>query len=250
MLKQQRSVVIPQNQSNQQNGLPSRKMAFGNPQGSSCAHQRSTPGRAFCAGADLKEWAESNKQARYRGLPPSGFGGLSRREGKKPVVIAVNGLAYGGGCEMVINGDLVVASETATFALPEGRRGVLAAGGSLSRLVLTVGRQRAMDMALTGRPVSAQEAHTWGFVNIVVPKEADSLQEAIRLAVTISESSPDSIIVTRKGVNLGWEGEGADKATEVLLRDWYPLMNKGPNMIEGVKAFSEKRSPEWVPSKI
>ncbi|KAL9032100.1 MAG: hypothetical protein Q9214_008108, partial [Letrouitia sp. 1 TL-2023] len=103
-------------------------------------------GRAFCAGADLKEWSSGAGAS----APSSGFGGLSRRKGKKPIIAAVNGLCMGGGCEMAINADLIVASSGAVFALPEVKVGVIALAGALPRLVRTVGKQRAMEMALTG----------------------------------------------------------------------------------------------------
>ncbi|SLM33691.1 enoyl-hydratase [Lasallia pustulata] len=121
-------------------------------------------GRAFCAGADLKEWsnAQPSHASRRAPLPPSGFGGLSRRAGKKPIIAAINGLCLGGGCEISINADMVLASAAATFGLPEVKRGVVALAGALPRLVRTVGRQRAMEMALTGRTLSAHEAREWG----------------------------------------------------------------------------------------
>ncbi|KAL3419548.1 enoyl-hydratase [Phlyctema vagabunda] len=206
-------------------------------------------GRAFCAGADLKEWNSSNSDSKYVGLPLSGFGGMSRREGKKPIIAAVNGLAYGGGCEMVINADMVVASEGASFALPEGKRGVVAVGGSLTRLMKTVGKQRAMEMALTGRVIHAKEAEAWGLVNVVVSSD-QVLQKALEMSKMIVESSPDSIIVTRKGVMLGWDALSADEGTGVLIDNWYPRINKGENMVEGVAAFVGKRVPRWIPSKL
>ncbi|KAL2389043.1 hypothetical protein RJ035_002645 [Blastomyces gilchristii] len=127
-------------------------------------------GRAFCAGADLKECNDKNSQSSGRPAPPpSGFAGLSRRAGKKPVICAVNGLAYGGGCEIIINADIVIASRRgAKFALPEVKRGVAALAGGLTRLVRTVGKPRAMEMALTGRVVRVEEAERWGLVNEVV----------------------------------------------------------------------------------
>ncbi|KAF4435639.1 enoyl- hydratase, partial [Fusarium albosuccineum] len=117
-------------------------------------------GKMFCAGADLKdlvilEWMSNNKRGLRMKLPENGFGGLSFRGGKKPVIAAVNGPAYGGGCEMAVNCDIVVASSTATFGLPEVKRGVTPFGGVLPRLMKTVGRQRAAELALTGRAVSA-----------------------------------------------------------------------------------------------
>ncbi|PSS25525.1 hypothetical protein M430DRAFT_39599 [Amorphotheca resinae ATCC 22711] len=215
-------------------------------------------GRAFCAGADLKEWhasqsspnsnSTSNSETR-RSMPPSGFGGLSRRSGKKPIICAVNGACLGGGCEMIINADLVIAERGAVFGLPEVKIGVVALAGALTRLVRTVGRQRAMEMALTGRPLDAQEVRDWGLVNRVVEK-GEGVREAVRVAVVIAGNSPDSVIVSREGVKMGWEGVGAEEGTRLVLENWYSKMDKGENMKEGVRSFVEKRKPEWVPSKL
>jgi len=188
-------------------------------------------------------------------MPDAGFGGLSRRGGKKPVIAAVNGICFGGGCEMIINADMVIASENATFALPEVKRGVIALAGALPRLVRTVGKPRAMEMALTGRILGAVEAEKWGLVNKVVRKEGDGgssevVKEAIRWAEMITENSPDAVIVSREGIKAGWEGISAEEGTLSVLEKWYPKINKGDNMIEGVRAFVEKRKPRWVPSKL
>lgn len=182
-------------------------------------------------------------------MPPSGFGGLSRRSGKKPIICAVNGACLGGGCEMIINADLVIAERGAVFGLPEVKIGVVALAGALTRLVRTVGRQRAMEMALTGRPLDAQEARDWGLVNRVVEK-GEGVREAVRVAVVIAGNSPDSVIVSREGVKMGWEGVGAEEGTRLVLENWYSKMDKGENMKEGVRSFVEKRKPEWVPSKL
>ncbi|KAI9824075.1 MAG: hypothetical protein M1832_002143 [Thelocarpon impressellum] len=206
-------------------------------------------GRAFCAGADLKEWRAQSESGEKKELPPSGFGALSRRAGKKPVIVAANGLCLGGGMEMAINADVVVASRSATFGLPEVKRGVVALAGALPRLVRTVGRQRAMELALTGRTLSADEAERWGIVNKVVP-DGEVVREAVKLAVAIAGNSPDAVIVSREGVKLGWEGVGADEASEVLIREWWAHMEGGENITEGLRAFGEKRAPKWVPSKL
>lgn len=212
-------------------------------------------GRAFCAGADLKEWNGQNSSKIPREMPSSGFGGMSRRNGKKPLIAAVNGICFGGGCEIAINTDIVVASDKALFALPEVKRGVIALAGALTRLTRTVGKQRAMEMALTGRTLSAKEAESWGLVNKVVGsagegESSEVVQTAIKIAEEIADNSPDSVIVSREGVKLGWEGVGAEEGTRLLAENWYKRMDKGDNMIEGVKAFVEKRKPVWVPSKL
>ncbi|MCJ1297520.1 hypothetical protein MMC08_000307 [Hypocenomyce scalaris] len=208
-------------------------------------------GRAFCAGADLKEWNDSQTDSTRRSaIPSSGFGGLSRRSGKKPIIAAVNGICFGGGFEMTINVDLVLASHTATFGLPEVKRGVVALAGALPRLVRTVGKQRAMELCLTGRVLEANEAKEWGLVNAVVGERESVVAKAVVWAEVISENSPDSVIVSREGVKLGWEGMGADEGSEWLIKGIYPRIDAGENMKEGVKAFVEKRAPRWVPSKL
>jgi enoyl-CoA hydratase/carnithine racemase len=219
-------------------------------------------GRAFCAGADLKEWDNANhstqsqdgkeglsREAKERGMPPSGFGALSRRGGKKPVICAVNGICFGGGCEMIINADMVVADQDAQFGLPEVKIGVVALAGALSRLVRTVGRQRAMEMALTGRVLKAEEAREWGLANRVVEK-GKCVEEAIRLAEMVVGNSPVCVIGSREGIKMGWEGIGAEEATRWTQEVWYKRMDKGENMKDGVRSFVEKRKPRWVPSKL
>jgi len=215
-------------------------------------------GRAFCAGADLKEWNDSNSKGGLRVLPPSGFGGLSRRMGKKPVIGAVNGLALGGGMEMVVNLDLVVAAKSAVFGLPEVKRGVAAIGGALPRIVRTVGKQRAMELVLTGRTLGAEEARAWGIVNAVTedagadvaPVERPVVRKALELAEMIGANSPDSVIVSRAGVIMGWEDGSAENGSRVLNENYGKRLNEGENIKEGVMAFVEKRAPRWVPSKL
>ncbi|PYI26411.1 ClpP/crotonase [Aspergillus indologenus CBS 114.80] len=227
-------------------------------------------GKAFCAGADLKEWLATTTtttttqfQTQFQPtkptnpiVPPTGFGGLSRRTGKKPIILAVNGLCLGGGCEMAVNADLVIASERAYFGFPEVARGVVAWAGALPRLVRTVGRQRAMEMVLTGRKVSAAEALRWGLVNEVVPidtegePERDVVHRALEVAGRIAANSPDAVVVSRAGVNRGWEREGADEATGKLMEEWMEKLNAGENIKEGLRAFVEKRHPKWVDSKL
>lgn len=217
-------------------------------------------GRAFCAGADLKEWHQTNVDTTPKPtFVGGGFGGLSRRSGLKPVIAAVNGLAMGGGCEMIVNADLVYAAPRAVFALPEAKRGVLVLAGALPRLVRTVGRQRAMEMALTGRNVSAQEMQSWGVVNGIV-EDGDSpdtpilerrvVKEALRVAGEIAANSPDSVIINREGVKIGWEGVGVEEGTRLWVDLVGSRMQDRENMEEGVKAFVEKRKPVWRTPKL
>ncbi|KAJ3941222.1 uncharacterized protein N0V96_009103 [Colletotrichum fioriniae] len=209
-------------------------------------------GRAFSAGADLKEWnnsmADDADPSQRMGNAPA-FKPLSRRLGKKPVIAAVNGLAMGGGCEFVVNCDLVVAAEDAYFGLPEVKRGIAAIGGALPRLIRTIGLQRASEFALTGRNVSAQEMQQWGIVNMVVSKEK-VVEEAVRYAKMIAANSPDAIICTRAGLRQGWETASVERAVEWTLEKEFAELQKGENIIEGLKAFSGKREPRWKGSKL
>lgn len=221
-------------------------------------------GRAFCAGMDLKEWNERNVR-RAAGLredrpmnPPSGFGALSRRHGKKPVIAAVNGLAFGGGMEILANLDLVVASKSAIFALSEAKRGVVPNAGSLPRLVRTIGRPRTMQLALTGRSITAAEAKEWGLLNAITDDAAEDcavlerpvVQAALDYAVAIAANSPDSVIVARASVIAGWEDGSAENASRLNCEKWDEALDESANMSEGLLAFVEKRAPIWVDSKL
>lgn len=196
----------------------------------------------------------SRSQSKPRTLS---FGGLSRRRGKKPVIAAVNGIAHGGGCEMIANCDIVLASPSAVFALPEVKRGVVAIAGALPRLARAIGRMRAMEMALTGRNVGAEEAKAWGLCNAVCQKDGDGLaveggvvQLAVRWAAEIGKNSPDSVVVSKEGVELGWEGIGVEEGSQKLIDGLWKKMDGGENMMEGIRAFVEKRNARWVDSKL
>lgn len=155
---------------------------------------------------------------------------------------------------------MVIASSRARFALPEVKRGVVALAGGLTRLIRTVGRPRAMDMALTGRVVGVREAEPWGLINEVVDDEKENegeegmgrlvVRRAVEIALDIAANSPDSVIVTREGLKLGWEGVGAEEGSRLLQDAWGKKLNDGENIKEGVRAFVEKRKPRWVPSKL
>jgi enoyl-CoA hydratase/carnithine racemase len=131
---------------------------------------------------------------------------------------------------------LVVAADTAYFALPEVKRGVSPIGGALPRIIRTLGLQRASEFALTGRNVTAQEMYNWGLVNKVVPQN-QVVAEAVKYATMIAENSPDAIICTRAGLREGWESASVERAVEITLEREFAQLQKGENILEGEQNF-------------
>jgi crotonobetainyl-CoA hydratase len=198
--------------------------------------------KAFCAGHDLKQQAAGGGIV----LPSSGFGGLTTRFSlDKPVIAAVNGIAMGGGFEIVLASDIVVASENAKFALPEPRVGLAALGGGMQRLLLQIGLKRAMGMMLTGRSVSAVEGLALGFVNEIAPA-GQALATACRWAEEILACSPLAIRATKRAA-LQTLNMPLDQA---ILSVWeepaVKAMLTSQDAIEGPAAFAEKRLPVWT----
>ncbi|KAF9458033.1 enoyl-CoA hydratase/carnithine racemase [Collybia nuda] len=213
-------------------------------------------GRVFCAGADLKAWnttqqkGDTGEQERLAS-DIHGFGSLSRRQSRKPVVAAVHGGAYGGGMEMLLNCDYVVADEGAEFALPEVKRGVVAVQGGILRLALISGHQLASEMLLLGKTISAVDARTrFGFINEVVPAP-DVLPTALTIAKQITSNSPDAVQSTKEGLLLAQQLNHREAFLTHALSPVSRRVYKGGNIKEGLKAFSEKRSPTWKnPAKL
>jgi enoyl-CoA hydratase/carnithine racemase len=198
--------------------------------------------RAFSAGNDLKHQAGGGKM----GSPPSGFAGLtSRFDLTKPLIAAVNGVAMGGGFEIALACDLIIASESAIFALPEPRVGLAALAGGLHRLPRAIGLKRAMGMILTARHVSAREGHELGFVNEVVPA-GEALAAAERWAETICKNSPMSIRASKQTIQKGLEVSLQQAIAEQREYPAVKAMAASQDYIEGPKAFSEKRPPKWM----
>ena len=198
--------------------------------------------RAFSAGNDLKHQATGGKM----GNPPSGFAGLtSRFDLAKPLIAAVNGVAMGGGFEIALACDLIIASENAVFALPEPRVGLAALAGGLHRLPRTIGVKRAMGMILTARRVSAKEGLELGFVNeVVAPGEL--MGAAKRWADLIAECSPMSIRASKSAVMKGLDEPSLEAAIKGQNR--YPdvaALFRSADFVEGPRAFAEKRAPAW-----
>lgn len=197
-------------------------------------------GRGFCAGNDLRYQAEGGERVPM----PRGFGGLtSRFDMTKPVIAAVNGVAMGGGFEIALACDLIIAAEPATFALPEPRVGLAALAGGLNRLPRQIGAKRALGMILTGRHVSAREGQQLGFVNEVVAAEA--LQEtARRWAAEICECAPLSIRASKDVVYRSLDSASLEDSMRAQY-DSVKAMIDSEDFIEGPRAFAEKRKPNW-----
>lgn len=196
--------------------------------------------KAFCAGHDLKQ------QASGGGLvtPKSGFGGLTARFNlNKPVIAAVNGIAMGGGFELALACDLIIASDKAVFALPEPRVGLAALAGGMQRLPQVIGLKRSMGMLLTGRRVAAKEGFELGFINEVTTEPV--LEVAKRWANKILSCSPLSIRATKRAVLNGLETSVEQGMTSQWEYDAIQNMLNSEDAIEGPKAFAEKRSPQW-----
>jgi acetyl-CoA C-acetyltransferase len=197
--------------------------------------------RAFCSGNDLKATAQGTDVS----TPASGFGGLCSRYGReKPIIAAVNGVAMGGGLEIVLACDLAVADETARFALPEVRVGLFAAAGGVQRLTRQIGRKAAMELILTGKAINAQRALELGIVNAVAAN-AESLQAARSLAAMVVANSPSAVRASKQVLNKLEEIEALKAALDANSAILGRLM-RTKDFTEGVTAFVDKRTPQWT----
>jgi enoyl-CoA hydratase/carnithine racemase len=199
--------------------------------------------RAFSAGNDLKYQATT--LAGQRAIKPaSGFGGLTdRHDLNKPVIAAVNGIAMGGGFEIALACDIIIAAENAIFALPEPRVGLAALAGGVHRLPRMIPLKQAMGMMLTGRRVSAKEGKEMGFVTEVA-KQGEAMAEARRWAGLILECSPMSIRATKEAAMQGLRKASVQEAIAGKYAAVDAMM-ASEDFIEGPKAFAEKRPPSW-----
>ena len=196
--------------------------------------------RAFAAGADIEvlsrtssyEAATSDRLARWDAIRKIG----------KPIVAAVSGFCLGGGCELAMLCDVIVASETAQFGQPEINLGLMPGAGGTQRLTRAVGKAVAMDVILSGRFLSAREAHDAGLVSRVVAREA-WLEEAKRLARTIGEKSPLALRLAKQAVNRAYEGS-LQLGVE-YERQAFAIALGTADAREGMSAFLEKRKPEF-----
>ncbi|HWI53420.1 MAG TPA: enoyl-CoA hydratase-related protein [Symbiobacteriaceae bacterium] len=196
--------------------------------------------KAFAAGADIKEMADQGAIDMYARDFISLWDGVYRI--KKPIVAAVSGYALGGGCELAMICDMIIASETAKFGQPEINIGVLPGAGGTQRLTRAVGKATAMDMVLTGRMISAAEAKAAGLVSRVVPPEA-YLTEAQKVAADIAAKSPVALQLAKEAVLNAFETTLAGGVH--LERRLFYMAFASEDQKEGMKAFMEKRKPDF-----
>ena len=199
--------------------------------------------RAFSAGNDLKYQAQE-AGGELKAGPSTGFAGLTARyDNTKPVIAAVNGVAMGGGFEIALACDLIIAASNAVFALPEPRVGLAALAGGVHRLPRQIGMKRAMGMMLTGRRVSAEEGERLGFVNEVVAP-GDLMAAARRWADQIVECAPLSVRATKQAAMQGL-AHGLIEDAMAARYDAIATLFKSEDFVEGPLAFAEKRAPRW-----
>lgn len=200
--------------------------------------------RSFCAGNDLKATAARHRAGTMPVGPRPPFGGITDDTVRtKPIIAAVNGLALGGGFEIVLACDLAIAADTAVFGLPEVRRGLIAAAGGLHRLPRQLPLKQAMGIVLTGRQISAAEALDLGLINEVVPA-VDLMPAALRWAGEIAQGSPVSIALTMRTVAETVDRPLCDALSGDASRiDW---LRQYEDFYEGPRAFAERRRPVWT----
>lgn len=199
--------------------------------------------RAFCAGSDLKAIASAGRHQPY---PKNGYAGLIERyDLNKPIIAAVDGFALGGGFEIALACDLIVATDRASFGLPEPLVGAVALGGGIHRLARQIGLKQAMGMVLSAEKVSAIEGHRLGFVNTVVPPEA--FEEAIASwCEKLLRCAPLAIAASKEAIHRGLDEPSL--ASAMSAQESYPAFyrwRRAEDTIEGPRAFAEKRAPVW-----
>ncbi|MGG3883140.1 enoyl-CoA hydratase-related protein [Brevibacillus panacihumi] len=197
--------------------------------------------KAFAAGADINEMAEASAIEIMKRDQFAVWDRISLIS--KPIIGAVSGFVLGGGCELMMNCDIVIASETTVIGQPEVKLGVMPGAGGTQRLTRAVGLQKAMEMLLTGEPISAKEAARYGLVNRVVPVEA-YYQEALKLAKQIAQQAPLAVQVIKKSVHKAQDLPLADALD--YERNGFYLLLASDDRKEGMQAFLEKRTPRFT----
>lgn len=196
--------------------------------------------RAFAAGADIKEMADTDAVTMFSGGDVTDWSRMTRVG--KPIIAAVSGFALGGGCEMAMMADMIVASESAQFGQPEINLAIIPGAGGTQRLIRAVGKALAMEMVLADRRLSAEEALQYGLVNRVAPVET-YLQEAIQLAQKVASMSQVAVRLAKDAVNKAHELP-LHEGLNYEKRNFYLLFGT-EDRTEGMNAFIEKRKANW-----
>lgn len=197
--------------------------------------------KAFAAGADIKEMADKTFIEAYGGNFAADWDRVARA--RKPIVAAVAGFALGGGCELAMQCDLIIAADNAKFGQPEIKLGVIPGIGGTQRLTRAVGKAKAMDLVLTGRNMDAAEAERSGLVARVVPA-ASLMDEAMKVAETIANMSLPSVLAGKEAINAAFESSLAEGVR--FERRVFHSLFATDDQKEGMKAFVEKRKPDWT----
>ncbi|BDB63051.1 MULTISPECIES: crotonase/enoyl-CoA hydratase family protein [Rhodococcus] len=195
-------------------------------------------GGTFCAGMDLKAFARGERPS----IPGRGFGGLTEAPPSKPLIAAVEGWALAGGCELALSADLIVASREAKFGIPEVKRGLAAAAGGLLRLPKILPYPLAMELAITGDPLTAEVAHQHGLVNRVT-EPGEALTVAKELAARVAANGPLAVKATKQVVAMA--ANYTDPDAFVAQRKFIDPVFASSDAKEGARAFAEKRAPVW-----
>ncbi|QZY52545.1 enoyl-CoA hydratase [Leucobacter tenebrionis] len=196
--------------------------------------------KAFAAGADIKEMVDHGYAEMYLGGPFPGWGGFERM--RTPVIAAVAGFALGGGCELAMMCDIIIAADTAKFGQPEINLGILPGFGGSQRLPRAIGKYKAAEMVLTGRMMGAEEAERSGLVSRVVPA-ADLLDEAGKTAETIASKSLPAVYAAKEALQAAQETPLAEGLR--FERQAFAAAFATEDQKEGMRAFAEKRAPEF-----
>jgi enoyl-CoA hydratase len=198
--------------------------------------------RAFSVGSDLRQRKNMTKEDWLRQRQDFDRTLYTLRELRKPIFAAVNGLAYGGGSEIAQSTDFIIASDNATFGQPEAMIGLAAGGGSPVFLPRVLPPGRALQMLMTGDPISAQEAHRLGMVNEIYA-QAELMEAAHRIAEKIASNSPTAVQAVKRAVRLG-QGQPTEQAIAIMMEaHWRSAVH--PDRIEGIGAFNENRDPSF-----
>lgn len=201
--------------------------------------------RAFAAGADIKEMKDKEFSEVFKGKFLESWSLLTTL--RKPIIAAVSGYALGGGCELALMCDIILASPTATFGQPEINIGVIPGGGGTQRLAQAIGKSRTMELTLTGRNFSAKEASDWGVVSRVVGEgEGEVVKEAVAMASVIAGKSAIAVQAGKEAINAAYEHTLAEGLR--YERRLFHSLFATKDQKEGMSAFAEKRKPTWTHS--